>query len=624
VKLGQVARDDPGSDVTVRRQHRMGKGQCSLGGFIPEDVLSQIKNAADIIQIIGQYVTIKKAGRSFKALCPFHNEKTPSFVIHPDRQFFHCFGCGKSGDVFSFVSELERVEFPEAVRIVADSVGITIPETRGGGDGRPDGQSRERKTRLYEVHTWAERFFAAELAKGGVALDYLVGRKFTDETIKAWGLGYAPESWDALGTAAVRAGYSAKELLAAGLVVEREGGRGGYDRFRNRVMFPIRDVQGRTIGFGARALVDGEVKYLNSPETPLFSKSRCLYGLDAAREGVRASRRVMITEGYTDALMCHQCGLPWAVATLGTALTREHAQLLRRYADQVVLVFDADQAGEAAVDRSLEVFANSDLDVRVGHVDSGADPCEFLISDGPEAFLERLDSARELFAVKMDLACKKHDLDTSAGRAQAIDEVLTSVALVANVARADLWVQAVSRRMGVDLEALRRRVRTLQRPNRRHDTPDTEVSEILPVDPVEMGVLRAVLARGELMPSVLSRAALDDFRDPRIRRILEQCITLYDREGEIEPSALSATLQDRELAQLVADIALRAEEQGSDWERWLQDCLDRMEERTRKTELHRLKQQVAGASGTFDRDALAALTKHHKRRAGSQNQTGQS
>ncbi len=585
-----------------------------LAGRIPDGVIENVKRAADIVDIVSRYVELKKAGRSFKGLCPFHQEKTPSFNVNPERQFFKCFGCGKAGDVFSFVVEQERVDFVEAVRIVAGFVGVTIPEPRGARGG----PSKEFKTRLYQIHAWAADFFARWLndkPDGEAARRYLASRHFEKGILEAWKVGFAPDSWDALSTAARRAGYSDAELLASGLVSKKENSSRFYDRFRNRVVFPIGDAQGRPIAFGARALGDSEVKYLNSPETPLFHKSRCLYGLDKARDAIIGSRRVIVTEGYTDTLMCHQRGIPTVVATLGTALTREHVRLLRRYADTVVLVFDADQAGENAVDRSLEVFVDADLDVRVATVAEGMDPCDFLVERGPEAFHERIGAAPDLFESKLDSVGRKHSLDTANGRARALDEILATIALVSNAAKADLLLQRAAKHLGVDEAAARRRLRALAARRRapRREREQEPPREPLPRD--EGGVVRAILAAGELMPCVLERVSLDDFEDERVRRILEECIGLYDREGEIDPSELTARLQDAELAAIVADMVTDGLEHGN-WERWLQDCLDRLEERKRRPGARRLRERATQDTGEVDRKALAAIYEQHRRRAG--------
>jgi DNA primase len=590
-----------------------------LAGRIPDGVVENVKRAADIVDIVSRYVELKKTGRRFTALCPFHQEKTASFTVNPELQIYKCFGCGKGGDVFSFVSEHERVGFVEAVRIVAGLVGVTIPEGRGGRSG----PSAETKTRLYQLHAWAADFFAAQRRdspQAQAARDYLASRNFEAEVLDAWQIGYAPDAWDALNKAARKAGYTDRELLAAGLVIRKEGTDHIYDRFRNRVTFPIGDAQGRTIGFGARAMGDSEVKYINSPETPLFHKSRCLYGVDNGRDAIIEQRRVLVTEGYTDVLMCHQRGIPIAVATLGTALTSEHVRLLRRYADTVVLVFDADAAGENAVDRSLEVFADSDLEVRVATVEAGMDPCDFLVERGPEAFTERIEAAPDIFDAKLAFVGRKYNLDGANGRARALDDVLGSIAQVANPAKADLLTQRAAKHMGVALDAARRRLRLLRRrKRRRHRQDEVETAPIEALDRDEGGVLRAVLALNELVPCVLDRVSLDDFQDPRARRILQECIEQYDREGEIAPSEVSARLQDPELARLVAELATEAQREGR-WEQWLQDCLDRLAERAERARLRGLRERATRGARDYDREALAAIDKRHRLRAGRETE----
>lgn len=593
-----------------------GQGREQLPARVSDDIVAEVKRAADIVDVVSRYVMLKKAGKTFKALCPFHSEKTPSFTVNPERQMFKCFGCGKAGDVFTFVAEHERVDFLEAVRIVASAVGVSLPERwdrRGGGGGG----SPEAKGRLYELHGWAARFFAKQFAQapeGAAAREYMARRGFTAETLEGWGIGYAPDSWDSLGKAARTAGYGDKELVTAGLVVAREGTDGHYDRFRHRVMFPIRDAQGRVIAFGGRALKDGEVKYINSPETPLFSKSRCLYGLDKARQAVIEGRRIMVTEGYTDTLMCHQQGIAWAVATLGTALTREHVALLRRYAEVIVLLFDADAAGEAAVDRSLEVFADADIEVQVPELKAGMDPCDFLVSEGAEAFVERVNAARGLFDVKLDMACRRHNMATSDGRARAADEMLAVAAQVGNPTKADLLTHAIARRVGAEPDALRRRLAALRKPARRpaaQQQAEAAQAREPELDPVELGIVRCILAKNELVPCVLAKASVEDFEDARVRRILEQCVSLYDREGEIAPAMLSAMLQDSALAGVIADLALSCGPEGN-WERELQDCLERLAARKRRGEYQRLREQALRS----DPQALAAILEYHRRRAG--------
>ncbi|MFQ6048448.1 MAG: DNA primase, partial [Phycisphaerae bacterium] len=315
-------------------------------------ITRQIQQATNIVDLIGQYVALKPAGANHKGLCPFHNEKTPSFYVSASKQIFKCFGCGAGGDVFTFLQLREGISFAEARAWLAQRAGIRLEPTSQDRPAGPD------QNALARVNDWAARFFRRQLLEpgiGAVARQYLAGRKISQQTAEAFGLGYAPDRWDGLLTAAQARGISTGLLAAAGLIRPRSGGEGFYDTFRHRLIFPIRDLPDRVIGFGGRTLGDDSAKYINSPETVLFEKGRNLYGLDLAKQPITRAGQAVIVEGYTDCLMAHQHGLAQTVATLGTALTEAHVQVLRRFADRAVVVFDPDEAGQRAADRALEV-----------------------------------------------------------------------------------------------------------------------------------------------------------------------------------------------------------------------------------------------------------------------------
>jgi len=372
----------------------------------PDEVIQRVKDSADIVAVVGEYVALKKAGSSFKGLCPFHSEKTPSFVVSPSRNSFHCFGCGKGGNAITFLMEIERMPFPEALQLLAQKAGIELPKPRE--DARDVEKERERE-RLFSLNEFAGRFFFEQLTTpaGRKAVEYLKARKITGETAKRFLIGFAPDAWDALKVAALKAGYGDRELLTGGLLaVNEEKGR-NYDKFRDRVIFPVRNNFGKIIAFGGRALGDGPgPKYLNSPETPLFKKGENLYLLDAARDAIRREGRVLVVEGYFDAVTLHQSGFVNAVATLGTALTREHAFVLKRYTPEVVLLYDADPAGQDAAVRGFEPLLESGLRVRVLTLPDAKDPDEYLgkhpredlealVKDAPDFFRWRAGRLRE-------------------------------------------------------------------------------------------------------------------------------------------------------------------------------------------------------------------------------------
>lgn len=349
-----------------------------------------VLESTDLVDVVGERVALTRKGKDFVGLCPFHNDHKPSFAVSPAKQIFKCWSCGAGGDVIKFVQLSHRVDFREALSILAQKAGIQ-PEHGATFDNRP---AADREA-LRRVVAWARTHFQRNLhepSRGGGALAYARGRGFSDETIRTFSLGFAPVDWDHLLAAARRAGVSPELLHTAGLVATSEGDR-TYDRFRNRLIFPICDIQGRPIAFGGRTLGDDNAKYLNSPETPLFSKSRVLFALDLARQAIQSSRQAIVVEGYVDAAMLHQAGFTNAVATLGTAMTDAHAKLLAPYADSIVMCFDGDAAGLKAADRAVEVALRHRIDVRVAVMPDGLDPADCIISRGPDALKSMLQSA---------------------------------------------------------------------------------------------------------------------------------------------------------------------------------------------------------------------------------------
>ena len=360
--------------------------------------IERIRQANDIVEVVGEHLSLKRSGRSLKGLCPFHpDKKTPSLHVYPDPQIFKCFGCGAGGDVFKFIQLRENVEFREALRMLAARAGIELTSTPG--ESRPRGPDR---TTLIRANEWAARWFQAQLRHpqiGAQARAYVEGRQINQETAARFGLGFAPGSYDQLVQQGTAAKFPLPVLAAAGLTRTSDQGR-PYAVFRNRLMFPIRDSTKRIIGFGGRTLGDDPAKYLNTPETVLFNKGREVFGLDWARESVARSGRVVVTEGYTDCLMIHQFGITNVVAALGTSFTTEQAKLLHRFGDEVILVFDSDEAGQRAADRALEVALAEAMTVRLARVPEGKDPCDFLLSVGSQAFEALLNSASEALEFK--------------------------------------------------------------------------------------------------------------------------------------------------------------------------------------------------------------------------------
>ncbi len=370
--------------------------------LIAEHVLDEVQSRADIAEVIGRYVPLHRAGRHFKALCPFHKERTPSFHINTDKQIFHCFGCGVGGNVFSFLMQQDRLTFPEAVQRLAQELGVAMPDAP-----RRDAQIDE----LFEILEKACKYYERVLAhpeQGRRARDYLQQRGVDDRSRRAFRLGYASDGWDHLVRASRRANSSAELLQRAGLT--SQGARGPIDRFRNRLMFPIRDARGRVVGFGGRGLDGEEPKYLNSPETPIYSKGRQLFGLDLAKEAIIHAKCVILVEGYFDCVLLWQAGIEHVVSPSGTALTPEQARSLSRYTERAILAFDPDAAGEAASVRGIETLLEAGLQVQVAQLPQGMDPDECVREQGVDAFRQLLTKAAHVMEFLLAGATKQFDL----------------------------------------------------------------------------------------------------------------------------------------------------------------------------------------------------------------------
>jgi len=429
-----------------------------MSGFIPERILDEIRFRNDIVEVIGAYVPLKRTGSTYKACCPFHREKTPSFNVNPNMQIFKCFGCGEGGDVISFVMKHQGLDFVTAARTLAERAGIAIEVEADGGEGS------QRKV-LYEIHHGIAQFYRRCLEKfpaAQKARDYVAERKLDGEAAEAFQIGYAPAGWDNSLKWGEKHGFSADQLEQAGLVLRssKPDRRGVfYDRFRDRLMFPIQDSQGRVIAFSARLLVSDpkQPKYVNSPETPVFSKGRVLYGLDKARRHIvnTAGREALICEGQIDVVRCHICGFPTAVAAQGTAFTDDHVQLLKNYADSVILVFDADPAGQAAALKTAHLFMKAGLVARVAVLPSGEDPDSFLRANGADAFRECL--ARAVSAVSFQigtLGAAEPDLRGIAATARIAKAALETIACSPHAVQRERMLQEAAALLGIPQHAL--------------------------------------------------------------------------------------------------------------------------------------------------------------------------
>jgi DNA primase len=554
----------------------------------------QVKDASDIVAVVGSYLTLHPAGRVFKAVCPFHNDSRPSLQVDPNYQNFRCWSCGKRGSVFDFVMGMEKVDFREAVELLARRAGIPLPTDAGEGS---------RRAILLDAMRWAAKLYHDCLLESPLAEEarrYLGERHLTGETIRKWQLGYAPNSGDWLTRQAANAPVPIDVLTKAGvgLLGERSERQGYYDLFRERVMFPIRDVRGQVVGFGGRILpsspyADRVGKYINSCETPLFTKSDLIYGLDQARLAGQAAGCLAVVEGYTDVLMAHQMGVGNVVATMGTALTPRHVRQLRRYAPRVVLVYDADEGGSVGVNRALELFVREDVELTIATLPAGLDPCDFLAARGPEPFQAALDAAADALDFKLDHILRESAEGVEGGR-RAVEAVLGVLALVPDEAgpaaavKRDLVLNRIAQRFGLTVETLRARLDEVRRSARdRADVASRErerpeVSSrggAAPADPLERELLEVLLADPLLVPTAKAEVAAGEVAHPGLSRLLAGLYALYDEGLTPDLDSLRLRLADNPR---LADFALRAQEVGlthPDRGGWLREVLRRFRER---------------------------------------------
>ena len=575
-----------------------------MAGMVSKDVIDQIRNALDIADVIGSYIQVKRAGQSAKALCPFHKEKTPSFHINPARQAFHCFGCGAGGDVFKFVMMYENVDFPTALRMLAARAGVAVQfdEDRGG---KREGASKDA---LFAANEEASQRYQKELVQSPAAAEaraYLQKRSLAAAVWKEWGIGYAPEGWDFLsGPAGPRGGDKMKALEAAGLLSTNEKGN-VYDRFRDRVMFTIRDELGRAVGFSGRILkADDKAggKYVNTPETPVFRKSRILFGLDKAKREILDARQALLVEGQIDCIRCHLGGFKTAVASQGTAFTEEHARLLKRYADQVVIVLDADAAGQKAALRSAELLIAEGLAVSLAALPAGEDPDSLILKKGSEAFAAVLKAVRTPMGFLLGLLEKREDLRSQEGLLRATRAVLELAAHAQGAVQTEQMLREAAAGLNVGFDALQRDLRSALRGKFRSPPPPApavgaDPPAVRPVDEVELAMLLGNRGDPELAGLVRRWLPYPLISDPVCRAVIhvlaeeeEDLMAALDDEGEAckafaaqivnAPQKVLGTEADMNIAKAAQDMILRI------WQRHLD---------ARRGELSRRLHQLEGA-----------------------------
>ncbi len=580
----------------------------------------QVLERVDLFDLVSEHVTLRRSGRRWVGLCPFHAEKTPSFTVNSDLGLFKCFGCGKGGDIFSFVQARENVDFMDAFRILGDRAGIDITSTGDGAGGAV------RRADVARINGWVVDFFRAALTdeSGRSALEYVRERGFGEDACREFGVGLAIGDVSALQRAASKAGLSEAQLLAADILRKDDNGR-VYATFRNRLMFPIRDVSARVLGFGGRTLVDDRAKYLNTRQNVLFDKSHCLFGIDRARDSLIERKRCVIVEGYTDCMAAHQVGFAETVATLGTALTEHHINMLRRYCDEIILLFDSDRAGIAAAERAIAIAVPRCIRVRMARIPDGLDPSDFIGQGGGTGFSDVLNGAIDALEFKWCETVAKYDGTASdTNRRDAVLEFLGVVSQAVSTGAVDaiqrgLLVNQVAHLLRIerrDVDRLlkkqnNRSVRTEQRT----DSGESDHLVSVPLDSEQAGWI-SLLELGLSEPGVLaSREELPDYAriaDTRDRRIAQVVFELIDEIGEFHLADVLARCTDPQDAERVTELAHRGASMQGKYEERLNVALERIRRGAADLcELAERKQRLLNAQGgsTEQRDQLAAINK---------------
>ncbi len=631
-----------------------------------ETTLSAIKNAVDIVALVGEYVSLRRVGSKYKALCPFHDDHNPSLEVNPERQSFKCWSCGVGGDIFDFVKNKEHVDFPEALRMLADRAGVTLERASSASPVR--GPS---KVDLFKITAWAEKVFADALALSVEAKEYIDRRGLSAESVRRFHLGYAPATRGWLVSAARRERINVDLLEQVGLVSHSERAADVIvERFRGRLMFPIHDDRGRTVGFGARILPEVErslaaegkhvAKYINSPETALFHKRAILYAADLARAASNEAGWVAVVEGYTDVIAAHQLGVGNVVGTLGTALGEDHLRALRGLGKQVILVFDGDEAGQSAADRALELFLGSDLDLRVLTLPANLDPCDFLFAEGADAFRKLATAAIDPLSYLLSRARARFDLDSTEGSRRAAEWVLGFVNRVPKTHRLGVEVSQarvldiLSQRLRVPLEVLNRLRRQLQptsvgprAPKRGVAAAGSSVSldfasttsatpgsggsvPEIPVrqddlDRTDLELIRVALNEPAAVPWLVTRLAASTLKDAPLRAILQACYDLQNEGQSPSYERIMTRLLDPVLRSLAAGLIVNTALSAPDpaplpegvgpaaWQQRLEEMLVRMAERERQARQSELKKALDETDKLADPHAYRAIELEYRR-----------
>lgn len=582
-----------------------------------DKIIDQVQSAHDIVEVIGQYVKLKKNGRNYKGLCPFHGEKTPSFMVQPEKQIFHCFGCSAGGDVFGFIMKHENLSFPEAIRQLADRAGIALPKWEKAND-----QASQETDQLYDIYRIAADFYHEKFKTGAdakAARDYFLKRGYTMQTAEEFKIGWASEDWQQVFEFLSKKGFSETILLKSSLVSRSAKGR-TYDTFRGRILFPIQNLQGKFVAFGGRILkdVEGAPKYLNSPENPVFQKRKELFGLNVAKKFIdRDTPKILVVEGYFDFLGLYNAGFKNTVATLGTALGDDHVRVLKRFADEAIVVYDGDKAGEAASLRGLEVFIEGGMNVRIARMPAGFDPDDFVKKNGNEAFQKVLDEARDFFDYKMEILLTRYNRLDSLGLMKITSDFLETFSKIDNSVLLDRYLRRLASSLGVEENSLRSELDKLKKktfdkpgssaltvskpaqPNTKTETSEETILVLLTMEDVN---IRAF---------VFEQLREADFLDPDAREAFSKLLEIERGGGSIVWPQILNRLENEDFKRKIVSLA------SLDWndqekKQGLEDCFKTLYKKRNQKKLEEIRRLIAKAEHEKDSAKVGDLMREYQ------------
>ncbi|MFH1577769.1 MAG: DNA primase [Candidatus Omnitrophota bacterium] len=574
-----------------------------MANYIPENILEDILSRIDIAELISGYFPLKRAGRNFKALCPFHHEKTPSFMVNPQKQIYHCFGCQKGGNAFNFLMEYERMDFIEAVKTLASKAGVELPQEGTGN------KTTSLISGLYEINEFACTFYQNGLnsASGISAREYFNKRGMEGETVGLFRLGFALDKWDSLLGYLRSKNISLGLLEKSGLFCSRQEG-GYYDRFRNRIIFPIFDIKNRVVAFGARVRIDNSqsAKYINSPESIIYVKGKHLYGLNLSRDSIRQSDCAIVVEGYFDCITVYQAGIKNLVASLGTSLTLEQIKLLKRYTHNIIMVYDSDQAGQEATLRNLNIFIQEGINVRVALLPTGSDPDSFLRKFGAEAFKNILNNAKGLFDYKLEILCARHNIALPEGKTRIAQEMLDSLSNFKDAVLQSEYMRRLAGALDINEESLIIELKKMK------DKINPDLSGLIrnnpsKINPTEKLFIQLILRQTELADNIKAVLCADDFQDVRIGRLFSLICDLSSQGKAIAPNRLIGYLDDHESTCLISELSAIEEIPDDSAQEVLDDCVARIKKQRLNSKCQSLQKQIKIAQQKGDQEQLNRL-----------------